>query len=272
MKLKAEQEQKTMCGTPNYISPEIIDRQPVGLSSDVWSLGCMLYTMLVGHPPFEVNSLTMLFIQKSDQVKETLEKVSKVDYVVPSFVSREARDLIHRLLQRNPLRRPPISKLLRHAFFASDLISTPLRPNISFCKSPVNTPRINTLRLKPFEQNTKYGLIKIHEDHSVSLESTSEGLLVEINGNGSEVPLIQKIFNKKITIRERITLIVTARHFPDSLPSEILVKYNFAFRFIELVRAKTPKVNEYPLKIKKDNILLAASKVYANGEHPYSRL
>lgn len=62
VKLKVGQEQKTMCGTPNFISPEVIDRQPVGLSSDLWSLGCMLYTMLVGYPPFEVHFAVLMFI------------------------------------------------------------------------------------------------------------------------------------------------------------------------------------------------------------------
>jgi serine/threonine protein kinase len=47
-------EQQTLCGTPNYISPEVVQRQPYGLSTDIWSLGCMLVTMLTGCPPFEV--------------------------------------------------------------------------------------------------------------------------------------------------------------------------------------------------------------------------
>ena len=46
-------ESGTMCGTPNYMSPEVISSSPHGLPSDVWSLGCLLYTMLVGVPPFE---------------------------------------------------------------------------------------------------------------------------------------------------------------------------------------------------------------------------
>ncbi|KAJ3089463.1 Serine/threonine-protein kinase plk4 [Quaeritorhiza haematococci] len=82
-------EQKTMCGTPNYISPEILSRQPYGLASDVWSLGCMLVTLLTGSPPFE-----------SSAVKNTLDRVSRVDYTLPDHLSSEAKDLIHRLLQK----------------------------------------------------------------------------------------------------------------------------------------------------------------------------
>ena len=46
-------EQKTLCGTPNYISPEVLNSQPYGLQSDLWSLGCILYALLTGTPPFE---------------------------------------------------------------------------------------------------------------------------------------------------------------------------------------------------------------------------
>jgi len=50
-------EQMTMCGTPNYISPEVLERQPYGLQSDLWSLGCILYALLTGTPPFECPSV-----------------------------------------------------------------------------------------------------------------------------------------------------------------------------------------------------------------------
>lgn len=97
----------TMCGTPNYIAPEIATRSPHGLESDVWSLGCMFYTLLIGKPPFD-----------TDTVKNTLNKVVLADYEMPAFLSREAQDLIHKLLRKNPADRLSLSSVLDHPFMS----------------------------------------------------------------------------------------------------------------------------------------------------------
>ncbi|TNN84182.1 Serine/threonine-protein kinase PLK4 [Liparis tanakae] len=99
----------TMCGTPNYISPEVATRSAHGLESDVWSLGCMFYAFLVGYPPFD-----------TDTVKHTLSKVVLGEYEMPSHVSREAQDLIHHLLQRDPAHRPSLSAVLDHPFMTQN--------------------------------------------------------------------------------------------------------------------------------------------------------
>jgi serine/threonine protein kinase len=59
---------KTLCGTPLYVAPEVFFRQPYSSEADMWSLGVLVYTMLVGYPPFgmlspvrsEVVSLALL--------------------------------------------------------------------------------------------------------------------------------------------------------------------------------------------------------------------
>ncbi|KAG8592793.1 hypothetical protein GDO81_000627 [Engystomops pustulosus] len=103
----------TMCGTPNYIAPEIATRSAHGLESDVWSLGCMMYTFLVGRPPFD-----------TDTVKNTLNKIVLADYEMPNFVSREAKDLIFQLLRKNPADRLSLSSVLDHPFMTSYSSST----------------------------------------------------------------------------------------------------------------------------------------------------
>ncbi|XP_073428158.1 serine/threonine-protein kinase PLK4 isoform X2 [Dendrobates tinctorius] len=103
----------TMCGTPNYIAPEIATRSAHGLESDVWSLGCMLYTFLVGRPPFD-----------TDTVKNTLNKIVLADYEMPNFVSREAKELIFQLLRKNPADRLSLSSVLDHPFMTGYSSST----------------------------------------------------------------------------------------------------------------------------------------------------
>uniref|UniRef100_A0A8C4NL83 Protein kinase domain-containing protein n=1 Tax=Eptatretus burgeri TaxID=7764 RepID=A0A8C4NL83_EPTBU len=99
----------TMCGTPNYISPEVVATQgPHGLAADVWSLGCMLYTMLVGRPPFD-----------TDGVRSTLNRVVHGEYSLPPDLSLEAADLIYRLLRKDPAERLGLVCITDHAFMTA---------------------------------------------------------------------------------------------------------------------------------------------------------
>lgn len=99
----------TMCGTPNYISPEIAMRSAHGLEADVWSLGCMLYTFLVGKPPFD-----------TEAVKSTLNRVIHADFDLPSHLSEDAKNLIQSLLKKNPKERLSLPDILKHPFMTYD--------------------------------------------------------------------------------------------------------------------------------------------------------
>ena len=90
----------TMCGTPNFISPEIASRQAHGLEADVWSAGVMLYTMLAGQPPFDD--------VEDGSVKGTLDRVIHAEFNIPKEWSVEAKDLVSKLLQKQPEKRLPL--------------------------------------------------------------------------------------------------------------------------------------------------------------------
>ncbi|XP_033191756.2 polo like kinase SAK isoform X2 [Bombus vancouverensis nearcticus] len=105
---RPDEKHLTMCGTPNYISPEIATRSSHGLEADVWSLGCMLYTLLVGKPPFD-----------TDAVKSTLTRVVMADYIMPAHLSDNAKDLIDKLLKKNPKDRIRLRDIPKHPFITN---------------------------------------------------------------------------------------------------------------------------------------------------------
>jgi len=99
---------KTLCGTPNYIAPEVLGKKGHSYEVDVWSLGCILYTLLVGKPPFETSCL-----------KDTYMRIKKNEYHIPHKVSTPASNLINRLLRANPTDRPTMDQIIDDPFFTA---------------------------------------------------------------------------------------------------------------------------------------------------------
>ncbi|XP_069065781.1 serine/threonine-protein kinase PLK1 [Pleurodeles waltl] len=102
---------KTLCGTPNYIAPEVLGKKGHSFEVDIWSLGCILYTLLVGKPPFETSCL-----------KETYMRIKKNEYTIPKHINPVAANLISKMLQSDPNTRPTIDELLTDDFFTSGYI------------------------------------------------------------------------------------------------------------------------------------------------------
>ncbi|XP_077376622.1 serine/threonine-protein kinase PLK2b [Festucalex cinctus] len=113
---------KTICGTPNYLSPEVLNKQGHGCESDIWALGCVMYTMLLGRPPFETTNL-----------KETYRCIREARYSLPSSLSPQAKQLIASLLAKMPEDRPDLEHILRHDFFTQGF--SPERLSASCCHS-----------------------------------------------------------------------------------------------------------------------------------------
>ncbi|CAG9937796.1 unnamed protein product [Clonostachys rosea f. rosea IK726] len=97
---------KTMCGTLDYLPPEMV--KP-GTSEnfydekvDLWSLGVLTYEFLVGEAPFE------------DTPIMTQRRIARADMSIPSFVSAEAADLIKKLLVLDPAKRIPLDQVQQH--------------------------------------------------------------------------------------------------------------------------------------------------------------
>lgn len=99
------QRKKTLCGTPNYIAPEILTKKGHSFEVDIWSIGCVMYTLLVGQPPFETKTL-----------KDTYTRIKKCEYRVPSYMRKPAAEMVVAMLQSNPEYRPSVHKLTQFDF------------------------------------------------------------------------------------------------------------------------------------------------------------
>ncbi|XP_062867519.1 aurora kinase A [Trichomycterus rosablanca] len=104
----------TLCGTLDYLPPEMIEGKTHDEKVDLWSLGVLCYEFLVGRPPFETKSH-----------EETYRKISKVEFTYPAHVSEGARDLINSLLKHNPLHRLPIQGVLSHPWVVQNSTKEP---------------------------------------------------------------------------------------------------------------------------------------------------
>jgi serine/threonine protein kinase len=100
----------TMCGTLDYLPPEIVKRQVHDEKVDIWSLGILLYEFLVGQPPFEAASH-----------EATYERITSVDLVFPTYVRHDAQDLIQKLLVRDPNKRITLEALKTHKWIQRNL-------------------------------------------------------------------------------------------------------------------------------------------------------
>jgi polo-like kinase 1 len=109
-KLEFDGERKrTICGTPNYIAPEVLDgKTGHSYEVDIWSLGVIMYTLVVGKPPFETSD-----------VKTTYRRIRMNAYSFPDTVpmSEQSKSLITRILILEPSRRPSLDDILAHDFF-----------------------------------------------------------------------------------------------------------------------------------------------------------
>ncbi|CAG0893687.1 unnamed protein product, partial [Cyprideis torosa] len=94
-------------GTPGYLSPEVLKKEPYGKPVDIWACGVILYILLVGYPPFWDEDQHRLYAQI---------KAGAYDYPSPEWdtVTPEAKNLINQMLSVNPHKRINSTEALKH--------------------------------------------------------------------------------------------------------------------------------------------------------------
>jgi len=102
----------TACGTPGYVAPEVLKNRGYDSGAvDMWSAGVVLYILLCGFPPFYEDELPALF----DQIMK-----GRYDFPSPWWdkISKEAKDLVSKLLTVDPAKRFTASQCLKHPWIA----------------------------------------------------------------------------------------------------------------------------------------------------------
>lgn len=97
----------TICGTPNYVAPEVIDDKGYdGALADLWSCGVILFVLLAGYLPFEDDNIASLY-----------KKISGAQFACPSWFSAGAKKLITRILDPSPSTRITVPQVLKDPWF-----------------------------------------------------------------------------------------------------------------------------------------------------------
>ncbi|TXT15600.1 hypothetical protein VHUM_00103 [Vanrija humicola] len=138
-KIVWDEQTMTPCGTVGYTAPEIVKDERYSKSVDMWALGCVLYTLLCGFPPFYDESINVL-----------TEKVARGYYTFLSpwwdDISASAKDLITHLLCVDPAQRYTIDEFLAHPWIKQG----PPAPNTTSrppaVQAPVDSPLIASIR------------------------------------------------------------------------------------------------------------------------------
>jgi len=131
-KFEFEGERKrSLCGTPNYIAPEILEgKNGYSFEVDIWGIGIILYALIIGKSPFETNN-----------AKETYKRIKMKNYSFPQNekISEPAKELIQSILVLEPYKRPSLKEILDSDFMTMGVsIPKTLSESTLACPPPIN--------------------------------------------------------------------------------------------------------------------------------------
>lgn len=139
-----------MVGTPLYVAPEVLLRQPYGCAADIWSLGVIVHILLTGYPPFDDDDLVHLI----NKVKHKPLRMLGEEWIV---ISEDAKDFVKRLLTRDVEKRLTAEEALAHPW-----LSTPRPP--PFPAPPMPAKALNPparVKIPPTKESRQDGTIPL---------------------------------------------------------------------------------------------------------------
>ena len=154
--IRNNRSRSTICGTPLYLPPEMVTESGHNEKADIWCIGVLLFELMTGKVPFDGNDYTTVKYN-----------IMKLNISWPSDIDPEVKDLISKILKKNPNDRLSIEKILSHSFFTKyfpnavkELIKPDDRPMKVFIVSTDDpntwTPEKTRAKSVKFQDNTSY--------------------------------------------------------------------------------------------------------------------
>ena len=103
--MRDDEKRTTVCGTPIYLAPEIMEEKEHDEAVDLWCIGVLLFELVTATPPFLGNDL--------DTLKENVLKL-KINW--PKDINVDAKNLIMKILKLEPKQRLPLEEMIKHPF------------------------------------------------------------------------------------------------------------------------------------------------------------
>ncbi|CAN8069559.1 unnamed protein product, partial [Agarophyton chilense] len=173
---------KTLCGTPLYVAPEVLLRQPYGAEADLWSLGVIVYIMLVGYPPFDDNDIVQL-------VKKIKFRPVKFDGPEWKLISSQAKEFLANLLDKDASNRMTAQQALEHDWLRNNCEAATMNV-LDVAQSNIKS-FVNRKRWRQAIQGVK-AMNRLHRMIELSREPHIADELDDISAEKVEVVAVQR--------------------------------------------------------------------------------
>lgn len=167
----------TICGSPGYMSPEIIKGLPYTEKCDIWSAGVLLYAMLCQYLPFTC-----------DSIPKTHERVLFAEPQYPPYLSDEAVDLLSGMLKKDPHERLSLEDVIHHPWFDQALLEkyeALQKKNMKFKVSIVH----KMIEMGIFDANLQEEL----DEDKWTQETSAYRILSRMESNNSLTPVCPRV-------------------------------------------------------------------------------
>ena len=149
--IQGEEKRNTVCGTPIYLAPEIINETGHDEKVDIWCIGVLLFELSTGTVPFAGNDI--------DTLKMNINAV-KINW--PRDINLEAKNLISKILKYDPSSRISLREMLMHPYFTKyfpNAVDCLIKPDDNLTYVPFVVSKDNPLTYNPIADNKKIIII-----------------------------------------------------------------------------------------------------------------